>query len=296
MIVITLTKVPPSLRGDLTKWYQEIQTGVYVGNVSARIRDLLWDRILQNIGRGEATMVYNAKNELGYQFETTRKDRDVIDFDGIPLLMHLNVATGEVNHGFSNAAKFRQAKTMTRKVKPIRQPAGKTAMVALDLETTGVDATQDAILSIGAVRRSATGQVDHFYKLIRVERQVPASITTLTGITAKMLAAQGISLKTAIEELRAFVGELAIVGYNLRFDESFLATACKHLGLSELSNRMVDLMPFVKKTNHFLDNYRLQTVLAEYDIDNKDPHNSLADAQATFDLADKLTKVATFQI
>lgn len=43
MIVVTLTKVPQSLRGDLTKWYQEVQTGVYVGNVSARIRDLLWD-------------------------------------------------------------------------------------------------------------------------------------------------------------------------------------------------------------------------------------------------------------
>lgn len=41
MIVITLSKVPMSLRGDLTKWCQEVQTGVYVGNFSARIRDLL---------------------------------------------------------------------------------------------------------------------------------------------------------------------------------------------------------------------------------------------------------------
>lgn len=296
MIVITLTKVPHSLRGDLTKWYQEIQTGVYVGNVSARVRDLLWDRILQNIGRGEATMVYNAKNELGYQFKTTRKDRDVINFDGIPLLMHLNVSTGEVNHGFSNAAKFRQAKTMTRKVKPMGQSSDETAMVALDLETTGINAAQDAILSIGAVRRSASGRIDHFYKLIQVERQVPANITALTEITTEMLTARGVSLKAAMEELRAFVGELAIVGYNLRFDEGFLAAACKQLDLPELSNRMVDLMPFVKKTNQFLDNYRLQTVLAEYDIENKNPHHSLADAQATFSLADKLTKVATFQI
>ena len=32
MIVITLSKVPASLRGDLTKWCQKVQTGVYVGN------------------------------------------------------------------------------------------------------------------------------------------------------------------------------------------------------------------------------------------------------------------------
>ena len=38
MIVITLTDCPPALRGDLTKWLQEINTGVYVGQVSARVR------------------------------------------------------------------------------------------------------------------------------------------------------------------------------------------------------------------------------------------------------------------
>ena len=42
MIVITLSKTPASLRGDLTKWCQEIQTGVYVGSVNAKVRDLLW--------------------------------------------------------------------------------------------------------------------------------------------------------------------------------------------------------------------------------------------------------------
>lgn len=49
MIVITLSKVPMSLRGDLTKWCQEVQTGVYVGNFSARIRDLLWERITSRL-------------------------------------------------------------------------------------------------------------------------------------------------------------------------------------------------------------------------------------------------------
>lgn len=104
MIVITLSKVPNSLRGDLTKWCQEIQTGIYVGNFSARIRDLLWNRINDNIGNGEATLVYNTNNEIGYQFKTTRKDRAVIDFDGIPFMIHLNEVKVERKHGFSNAA------------------------------------------------------------------------------------------------------------------------------------------------------------------------------------------------
>ena len=89
MIVITLTKVPNSLRGDLTKWCQEIQTGVYVGSFSARIREMLWSRILKNIGTGEATLVYSTNNELGYTFRTTRRDKRVVDFDGVPLMMQM---------------------------------------------------------------------------------------------------------------------------------------------------------------------------------------------------------------
>ena len=113
MTVITLTKVPQSLRGDLTKWCQEVQTGVYVGSFSARIRDLLWKRILLNIGRGEATLIYTTNNELGYDFKTTRKDKQVVQFDGIPLMMHLKnqTSTNKRKLGFSTAAHYHRANT-----------------------------------------------------------------------------------------------------------------------------------------------------------------------------------------
>ena len=40
--VITLKSSPSSLRGDLTKWMQEIATGVYVGNFNKKVREELW--------------------------------------------------------------------------------------------------------------------------------------------------------------------------------------------------------------------------------------------------------------
>lgn len=187
MIVITLTKVPKSLKGDLTKWYQEIQTGVYVGNVSARVRDALWDRIMENIGRGEATMVYNAQNKLGYQFRTTRKDRQVVDFDGIPLMMSLKEATGGVKHGFSDAAKFHRARVMTRKSsRKTSSSLEKLMAVSLDLETTGLDPTEDTILSIGAVKRDQDDKIVQFDQLIQGAEKIPPKITELTGITVEM--------------------------------------------------------------------------------------------------------------
>ena len=56
--VVTLKSVPPSLRGDLTKWMQEIAIGVYIGNFNSRIREKLWNRIQANVGEGEATISY----------------------------------------------------------------------------------------------------------------------------------------------------------------------------------------------------------------------------------------------
>ena len=60
--VITLKKSTPSLRGDLSKWMQEIATGVYIGNFNARIREQLWQRVIQNVGKGEATLSYSCRN------------------------------------------------------------------------------------------------------------------------------------------------------------------------------------------------------------------------------------------
>ena len=85
--VITLKKVPESLRGDLTRWMQEISTGVYVGNYNSRVREFLWKRVVETVGNGEATICYSCRNEIGYAFGTCNTERKVIDFDGIPLVL-----------------------------------------------------------------------------------------------------------------------------------------------------------------------------------------------------------------
>ena len=58
-----MTNCPPNLRGDLSKWLCEINTGVYVGNVSSRVRDANWDRDCENLKNGQATLVFNTNNE-----------------------------------------------------------------------------------------------------------------------------------------------------------------------------------------------------------------------------------------
>lgn len=302
MIVVTLTKVPPALRGDLTKWCQEIQTGVYVGNVSARIRDRLWERVMKNIGKGEATLVYTINNELGYDFRTTRRDRQAVDLDGVSLMMHLSMVTASSQHGFSDAAKFHRARIMAHKNREKRsnvvvsQSLAKQPVVALDLETTGLDSTQADIIAIGAVKHATFKGVTEFERLIRIDGEVPAEVTTLTGITTGQLQQQGVPLAEALLALRDFVQEAVIVGYNIHFDEKFLNRAFQQTQQAPLTNLMRDLMPVVKTAQEFLDNYRLKTVLATYGIVNVQPHQALSDARATLALTDKLIEEGQLDI
>lgn len=290
MIVITLTKVPRSLRGDLTKWFQEVQTGVYVGSVSARIRDRVWERVQQNIGGGQATMVYTAQNELGYQFKTSRTDYDVVDFDGVPLMKHLNVEPAQREPGFSRAAKYQKARKFARQSQKADKKVVSQPFVALDVETTGLDASTDEIISIGAIKSDGVSETEMFERLVSIDRGVPDSIAQLTGITGMDLIERGVDLSAAFSELATFVGDLPIVGYNIRFDDGFLLAAAHSVNLPELPNQMIDLIPLVKKANRFMDNYRLNTVLELYKIKNEHAHNSTSDARATMYLALKLMK------
>ena len=259
MIVITLSKTPASLRGDLTKWCQEIQTGVYVGSVNAKVRDLLWERVQKNIGQGEATLVYNTNNELGYTFRTTRLDRKIVDFDGIPLLKHVNV-TPNLKLGFSNAARYHKAKVCSRSV---LHNSTLLKFAVIDIETTGLAPNKSEILSISAVKYLKNGKVDVFYKLIRDVNCIPADVSKLTGLNMKILKSKGSNLIEVLKMLKDFLGDRILLGYNLTFDISFLDIAYKRNKISGLINTSKDLLPRIKKNKKFLDNYKLSTVLSE---------------------------------
>ena len=98
--------------------------------------------------------------------------------------------------------------------------------VALDLETTGLDANRDAIIEVGAVRFQEDRILDVFTTLVNPQRPIPRQITQITGIrTADVSAAPTIDVVTP--ELLAFVGSdvTAIIAHNATFDLGFLRSA-----------------------------------------------------------------------
>lgn len=56
MLVIVTENVPPRLRGRLAIWLLEVRAGVYVGKVSRRVREMIWDQIESGLEDGNAVM------------------------------------------------------------------------------------------------------------------------------------------------------------------------------------------------------------------------------------------------
>jgi len=82
-----LEHVTPSVRGELTRWLLEPRAGVFVGTVSAMVREKLWESIQQKTPRCAMTMLYTARTEQGFAIraygDTTRQ---VIDCEGLALI------------------------------------------------------------------------------------------------------------------------------------------------------------------------------------------------------------------
>ncbi len=96
-----------------------------------------------------------------------------------------------------------------------------TSIVSIDIETTGLDNAKDSIIEIGAVRFNGHRVEDEWSTLINPNRHIPENITALTGIDDGMVR-QSPRLQDVIQDLAEFVGDLPVLGQNVRFDLGFL--------------------------------------------------------------------------
>lgn len=87
MIVMILESVPPAVRGDLTRWLIEPHAGVFVGRVSAMVRDRLWERCCQKCRTGGVVQIWATNTEQGYSIRIHgNTTRTVVDYEGLQLI------------------------------------------------------------------------------------------------------------------------------------------------------------------------------------------------------------------
>lgn len=145
--------------------------------------------------------------------------------------------------------------------------------VFLDIETTGLDASRDEIIEVGAVFvRNGVVEREASW-LIRPTQPVPAVITALTGLSTEALAGA-----PSFEELRPQLVGLfdgaTVVAHNALFEQSFLEGLLE--GVPVLDSCELALILFPELRSHALD-----ALIRWAGLGSGSRHRALADAQDT---------------
>ncbi len=163
--------------------------------------------------------------------------------------------------------------------------------VAVDLETTGLDARRDQILSIGWVR--ITGNRIHLdssrHRLVRVTGDIPADSAVIHQITDDE-AARGLELASALPELLADLSGRVLIAHHARVELGFLGAACKRLWGKGLLVRTVDTQAVARRLLERrqipfkASDLRLHALCERYNLPRHGAHNALSDALAAAEL------------
>jgi len=163
--------------------------------------------------------------------------------------------------------------------------------VALDLETTGLDASQDEILSIGLVSLKAgrieLASAEHY--LVAPLGPIPEASATLHHITDDTAAA-GAALPEVLPRLLSRLGGRVLLGHHVGLEQAFLDAACRRLYGAGFLAPLVDtedlIQRWLERRNEAFGGHqlRLHALRERYGLPRYKAHNALIDALATAEL------------
>src|SRR5947209_18881050 len=87
MVILILERVPPGLRGELSRWMIEPRAGVFVGVMSGLVRDKLWEKVEKGARGGAALLIHSARTEQGFRVRTIGDpSRHPVAMEGLTLV------------------------------------------------------------------------------------------------------------------------------------------------------------------------------------------------------------------
>jgi DNA polymerase III epsilon subunit family exonuclease len=147
--------------------------------------------------------------------------------------------------------------------------------VAIDVETTGLEAGTDEVIEIAAVKFAGDEVLETFQTLVEPRHSLPLKITRLTGITEEMLAGAP-RFSDAAPKLVQFVKSYPLVGHSVGFDLKMLGA--QGMRFAQPSYDTFDLATLLMPR---APAYRLGALAAALGITHDEAHRALADADAT---------------
>ncbi len=85
--VVVSEAIPARLRGRLAVFMLEIRAGVYVADLSKKVRERVWEYIQADLEDGNVVIAWATNTESGFEFQTLGQNRrEPVDSFGLRLV------------------------------------------------------------------------------------------------------------------------------------------------------------------------------------------------------------------
>jgi len=159
----------------------------------------------------------------------------------------------------------------------------------IDIETTGLKATQEKITEIAIFIHDGNQVIERFSSLINPERSIPYQITKITGITNQMVANAPKFYEVA-KKIIELTENKVFVAHNAQFDYSFVKEEFKRLGFN-YQRKTICTVKLSRKLIPNLSSYSLGNLCQSLGITIMNRHRAAGDTEATAKLFEKLLEV-----
>lgn len=158
-------------------------------------------------------------------------------------------------------------------------------IIVFDVESTGVDVTEDEIIQIAAIKINKYGEVtEKFEKFLKNKKSVKSS-EHVHGFSDEFLRENGEDKEVVLKEFIEFSKDAIIVGHNVQFDINILTSELSRLNLGKVKFKgFFDTLDIYKRFYSNLPNHKLDTLSRIFETVNKSSHDAMDDILATKEL------------
>jgi len=150
--------------------------------------------------------------------------------------------------------------------------------VVVDVETTGFSPPRDRVIELGLVKLHRGHVVDEYETLVDPCRPVPASITSLTGITQSMVEGRP-TFKDVCQSFLTFLGDAVFVAHNASFDWRFIQSELALASASTLLNSRLCTKAMARRLLPEIERRSLDELARFFNLRFSARHRALGDAR-----------------
>ncbi|TPE20252.1 3'-5' exonuclease [Clostridium perfringens] len=161
----------------------------------------------------------------------------------------------------------------------------KENIIVFDVESTGVDVTEDEIIQIAAIKLNKNGElVDKFEKFLKNKKPVKDSYY-VHGFSDEMLQRIGEDKEKVLKEFVEYSKDSIIVGHNVQYDINILCSELERSNLGKPKFKtFYDTLDIYRRFYPGNINYKLENLSKVYDTKHKPSHDAMDDIIATGEL------------